>query len=167
MTTSGDAMSLFGDSRYQWRETYFVLFRQSDRPLASQVVQELKRDHGRFEVSNVRKDRHGRLESLTLKCPDDFSAVDISYVSGEEVSEQVEELVRDISRGTLTEEEREKMQLVTRCDARFDIFHFEQVPPEDEEGDDFLDPAALLTVIERLSQLCHGVGIDPQSGSLM
>ena len=160
-------MSLFGDGQYQWRETYFVLFRQSDHPMANQVVEELTRDDGRFHVSNVRADEGGRLESLTLKSPDDFAAMDISFVSGEEVSEQIEELIREISRATLTDEEREKMRRLTRCDARFDIFHFEQIPPDDEEGDEFLDPAALLIVIERLSKLCHGIGVDPQSGSLM
>jgi hypothetical protein len=31
-------MSLFGNGEYQWRETYFVMFRQADRPMANDVV---------------------------------------------------------------------------------------------------------------------------------
>ncbi len=30
-------MSLFADSRYQWRETYFVLFEKKGRPKAADV----------------------------------------------------------------------------------------------------------------------------------
>ena len=160
-------MSLFGDEQYQWRETYFVLFSESDRPLSNQVVDALTRQDGRFQVSNVRSDEEGRLESLTLKSPDDFAAMDISYVSGEEVTEQTDELAREVAKTTLSGEEKQKLRRLTECDARFDIFHFEQVPTDEDEGEEFLDPAALLIVMERLAKLCHGVAIDPQSGSLM
>jgi hypothetical protein len=159
-------MSLFGDDQYQWRETYFVLFREKHRPPAAKVVESLASDDRRFRVSNVRANRAGLLESLTLKSPDDFSAMDVSYVSGEEVSEQVAELSREITKASLTSEEQGKLKRLSECNARFDVFHFEQVPSADDEGE-FLDPAALLIVIERLSRLCHGIGVDPQTGSFM
>jgi hypothetical protein len=157
-------MSLFGDERYQWRETYFILFRNSDRPSAEEVSQALAGDH-RFEVSNVVADSSGRFDTLTLRSPDDFSAMDVSYVSGDEVKEQVRELLGDLAKTTLSEEERTLLDQLGDCDARLDVFHFEQL--QGDEDDDFLDPGALLIVLERLTKLCHGVGIDPQSGSLM
>jgi hypothetical protein len=163
----GDEMSLFGDENYQWRETYFVLFRDSHRPIAKEVAEALTADDGRFQISDVRADEEGRLESLTIKSPDDFAAMDISYVTGEEVAEQIAELTQEFSRTTLDAEEQQKLDSLTECNARFDIFHFEQVASEGGEEDDFLDPAALLIVMERLAQLCQGVSIDPQSGSLM
>ena len=47
--------------------------------------------------------------------------------------------------------------------------HFEEASfvGGDEGDDDPLDPGALLLVMECLAKLCRGVGVDPQSGSLM
>lgn len=161
-------MSLFGDDQFQWRETYFVLFRESDRPKAKDVTKGLSGGDRRFHVRDVREDAQGRLESLTLTSPDDFAAMDISYVTGEEVVEQVEELSRKLMRATLTAEEREKLRRIAKCNSRFDIFHFEQVASDREENEDeLLDPAALLIVMERLRRLCNGVAFDPQSEAFM
>lgn len=159
-------MSLFGNDEYQWRETYFVLFREADRPSTQQVSDALSEDP-RFEVTQIRGDSEGRFESLTLKSPDDFSAMDITLVTGDEVAEQVEELLRDLIKSTLTDEERDKLDELGDCDCRFDIFHFEQVAPGEPEEEEFLDPGGLLIVMERLAELCNGVSVDPQSGSLM
>lgn len=158
-------MSLFGDEQYQWRETYFVLFQEADRPSA-ETVKEAFASESRLETVEVRADAAGRLESLTLLAPDDASAMDITLVTGDEVSEQIEEMLRDLARTTLNEEERDKLDRLGDCDARFDIFHFEQVQnPGDEE--DNLDPGSLLIVLDHLARMCNGIGIDPQSGSLM
>ena len=147
-------MSLFSTDEYQWRETYFVLFASGDRPQADAVSFALAND-GRFEVSDIKGDDQGQLESLTLKSPDDFSAMDISFVSGEEVTEQVEELLRDLANSTLSADEREKLDQLAQCDARFDVFHFEQVQPSNnQEQEEFLDPGGLLIVMEQLAQLC-------------
>ena len=158
-------MSLFGDDQYQWRETYFVLFRNADRPSAESVAEELADD--RTEVVNVRSDESGRLESLTLKAPDDFSAMDLTFVTGDEVREQVDQLLRDLAHTTLDETERGKLDQLGECDARFDVFHFEQVQMYDDAAEEILDPGGLLIVLEKLAGLCQGVGVDPQSGSLM
>jgi len=157
-------MSLFGDEMYQWRETYFVLFREADRPKLERVVDALS--DGRSEISAVRGDEQGRFESITVKSPEDFSGLDITYVTGDEVTEQVEELLRDLVKQTLTDDDRQKLNFIGECDARFDVFHFEEVQSGSEE-EEFLDPGALLLVLERLARLCRGVGIDPQSGSLV
>lgn len=159
-------MSLFGSDEYQWRETYFVLFDARHHPSAEDVVKALTEKDERFKVSDARADEQGRLESLTVRSPDDFSAMDISFVSGEEVTEQIEELTREMSKMTLTDEERAKLKRLSHFNARFDVFHFEEVSQQDED-DGFLDPAALLIVMERLAHLSQGVAIDPQSGLVM
>ena len=38
---------------------------------------------------------------------------------------------------------------------------------EAEEEDEFLDPGSLLIVLEQLAELCHGIAIDPQTGSVV
>ena len=160
-------MSLFGNDHYQWRETYFVLFKDADRPQADAVVKLLSEQDDRFAVSDVNADENGRLESLTLRSPEDSSAMDITYVSGEEVLEQTEEILNALSSSTLTPDDRDKMNFIGECDSRFDIFHFEEVSADGSEEEEILDPGALLLVMEQLAAACHGVGVDPQSGSLM
>jgi len=161
-------VSLFGNDAFQWRETYFVLFRTGDRPLASDLVEAVAADDGRFQISDVREDEDGHLESLTLISPDDFAGMDISYVTGDEVTEQVEELNAEMATASLTAEDRERLATLAGCDARYDVFHFEQMLPLGEgDEEEFLDPGALLIVMEKLAHLCKGIGIDPQSGSVM
>ena len=157
-------MSLFGDDGYQWRETYFVLFRLSDQPSAAEVRESLDSDD-RFEITNVTQDESGKFESLSLKSPDDFSGMDVTFVEGAEVQETVDELLKEFAKTTLTEDERNQLNQLGDCDARLDLYHFEEIHPDDQE--EFLDPGGLLIVLERLIKLCHGVGIDPQSGSFM
>jgi hypothetical protein len=51
--------------------------------------------------------------------------------------------------------------------------HFEhmtasEAPAEsDDEFDEMLDPSALLIVLDALVELTGGVGVDPQSGTLL
>jgi len=158
-------MSLFEDPRYQWRETYFVLFDEQNRPSAKQVESELKQLGSRYEITGIRTDDQDRFESITLLSPSDFAAMDITYISGEEVTEQIAEFGDEIKNATLTEDEIRKVAKLSKCNARFDVFHFEQVV--DEEEDEILDPGALLIVLEQLAGLCNGVCIDPQSGSVL
>ena len=76
-------MSMFEDSRYRWRETYFVLFDAKHRPALKTVVKTLSALNKRFELTNRTADSHGQVESLTLLSPDDFAALDICYTEGE------------------------------------------------------------------------------------
>lgn len=162
-------MSLFENDLYQWRETYFVLFAQATRPQADAVAKSLRQQDSHYEVTDVVANGAGQLESLTLRSPEDSSAMDITFVTGEEVTEQREELLNTLAKSTLGEGDRDKLNFLGECDSRFDIYHFEEasfVGGEDDE-DDPLDPGALLLVMECLAHLCRGVGVDPQSGSLM
>jgi hypothetical protein len=157
-------MSLFGNDRYKWRETYFVLFRREDHPTAEAVANSL--ETGNNKVTNVNGDMEGRFESATVQSSEDFSGMDVTFVAGEEVRDHVKELLNDFAKQTLTSEDEEKLNLLGECDSRFDIFHFEEIDGRAGE-EEFLDPGALLLVIEQIAHLCKGVGIDPQSGSLL
>ncbi len=159
-------MSTFENNDYKWRETYFVLFDSAHRPMLDQVKNRLLKINPRFELVNGESDDVGHFDSITLRSPQDYAAMDISYVSGEEVSDQVDELERDL-KGNIDATERPKLTQLAQCDAKFDILHFEQVNDEAEDEGEMLDPSALLSVMDALIELTKGVGVDPQSGSLM
>ena len=161
-------MSLFENDEYRWRDTYFVLFHVQDRPTLEQTLKAIESLGPRYKLHDVRRDDEGRFESLTLLSPDDFAAMDISYVAGEEVEEQVEALIEATKVDDWTKGEQRKWKALKGCNARFDIYHFEQVVlPDDEEDEGYLDPGALLIVLECLVQICQGIGIDPQSGTVV
>jgi hypothetical protein len=160
-------MALFGNDAYQWRETYFVLLRAVDRPKAEQVLACLKHGSEQYQIADVLADEEGRFESLTLFSPDDFSAMDVTFVTGEEVTEQIDELSREIAKSTLTDEDRKRLSWLQQCDSRLDVYHFENVAAEPDMEEEYLDPGSLIIVLRRLAKLCHGVGVDPQSGMLM
>jgi hypothetical protein len=160
-------MSTFENHDYKWRETYFVLFDSARRPNLEQVKSRLLKINPRFELINGESDEVGHFDSITLRSPQDYAAMDISYVSGEEVSDQVDELERDL-KGNIDVSDRPKLTQLAQCDAKFDILHFEQVSDDEaEEEGEMLDPSALLSVMDALIELTKGVGVDPQSGSLM
>jgi hypothetical protein len=160
-------MSTFENQDYKWRETYFVLFDSARRPMLENVKQQLLKINPRFELTGGEADEAGHFDSITIRSPQDYAAMDISYVSGEEVSDQVDELQRDMKE-SIDPDDRPKLTQLSQCDAKFDILHFEQVSDEDagDEGE-MLDPSALLGVMDTLIELTKGVGVDPQSGSLM
>ena len=157
-------MSLFENDLYQWRETYFVLFQEQHRPTAQQFRNDLEQLGSRYEVKETRADDDGLAESATIYSPYDFAAMDITYLAGEEVTQQVEELLQQLKSSSLSDQEQRQLQRLKKCNARFDVYHFEETTGEEDE---FLDPGALLIVLERLTKICHGVGVDPQSGALM
>ena len=163
-------MSLFENEEYQWRETYFILFQSAKRPSATAVASRLKAMDPRYEVTNIRENEAGQLESLTLFSPDDYAAMDISFVTGEEVSEQTAPLMKELKKNA-DPDELDAIKRIAKCDCRFDVFHFEQLVfvgrTDEEDEDDFMDPGALLMVMEEVAQLCGGVVVDPQANSLL
>jgi hypothetical protein len=160
-------MSLFENANYQWRETYLVLFESTRRPTAERVKTALEELGRQYEIFNVRSDEGGLFDSLTLVSPDDYAAMDVSYVSGEEVTEQTKELINELKQTAATATEINDLKRITGLDARFDIYHFEEIVTGDEEDDEFMDPGCLLQVIEELTRLVDGVGLDPASGALL
>ncbi len=163
-------MSLFEDPRYIWRETYFVVFPRSQRPdhrAARRLLDRLARD---YEVTQERLDAQGRIESFTLKDPSGSSAMDVCYVTGSDVTEQLEEFARDLTSAPISETDAQRLKTLQSCDARFEVFHFERRDLSDSAEDDeeeWLDPAALFDVLRILRQACHGLAIDPQSGTFV
>ena len=163
-------MSLFADSRYQWRETYFVLFQQKHRPSAADAEKALAELGDKIALVDVVADEDGLLESLTVLAHADSAGMDVIYVEGEEVQEQLVELRREWKGQMLASGDKTLLDRMMQCDARLDVFHFEELGDSflDEESDEgILDPATLLLVLSRLAKLCHGISIDPQSGPLI
>jgi len=164
-------MSTFENDQYKWRETYFILFDAAKRPTVAKISKALRGLNARFELDNVAGDDAGAFESLTLRSPQDYAALDISYMEGEEVRQQGAELAEEMRPTAADTEERTKLARLPKCDARLDLLHFEQIvgggDAGEEGGDELLDPSALLNVLDALVKLTGGVGIDPQSGTVM
>ena len=164
-------MSMFEDSRYRWRETYFVLFDAGNRPMLKKVVQTLAKLSDRYEVTNLHADDNGRFESLTLFSPDDFAALDICYTDGAEVQEQTAALLKEMEPAACQVGQQLALNRLRQADGRFDVLHFENISElaegEDDESDEMFDPSALLLVLETLAKLTGGVAVDPQAGTLL
>jgi hypothetical protein len=163
-------MSTFERDDFKWRETYFVLFEAAKRPTLKKVERMLHQLSKRFQLSNARADADGRFESITVTSPDDYAALDISYVSGDEVAEQVATLDQELKGSLADEDERAKLRRLKKCDARLDLLHFEQTTAgaeAEDELDEMLDPSMLLIVLDAVVDLTGGVGVDPQSGTLL
>jgi hypothetical protein len=165
----GDTMSLFERPGYQWRETYFVLFDVARRPQAEPLSAAVAQLNKRFQIEDIRGNESGLFESMTVISPDDFAAMDISCVVGEEVEEQLPLLQDELKANVDSDEERQLVERIGSSTARFDVFHFEQqvADPGDSEEPDFMDPGGVLVVLERLAEICDGVVVDPQSASLL
>ena len=163
-------MSMFENNHYRWRETYLVLFASENQPKLATVEKALRRLDPRYELANASADEAGRFESLSLISHDDFAALDICYVEGEEVREQVVGLVEELQPMACETGSEAQLQQIRRYDARFDVLHFEEMSEslgdEDDVLDEALDPSALLLVMAELARLTAGVAIDPQSGTL-
>lgn len=159
-------MSLFENEKYQYTDTFFVFFRREQLPTAKQIEAALKELGKRYEIEKISL-REDDFESATVLSPQDFSAMDIVLDLNAEVTTQIEQLVEEFRAVTLTGDDREKLQLFKKCDARFDLFHFEQQVSGATEPDAFIDPGGLLILLEKIRELCGGVGLDPQSQMLL
>ena len=71
-------------------------------------------------------------ESLLVQAPEDHSALEISYETGDAVIEQSAALAKQL-KGEAT---AEQLKRLLRADARLDVMHFERVSADDEFGDD-------------------------------
>jgi len=157
-------VGLFGDSRYEYVDTFFVLFKKENRPSSDKLLACLAELGPKYESLDM-KSKDGQLESITVRSPNDRSAMDITYLEGEEVTNQIQEIQAEFLTITLAGDDAQKLKQLSGCDARFDIYHFEQSEPTG--GDEMLDPGGLLIVLETVAKLCDGVGLDPQSQALM
>lgn len=160
-------MSTFENHDYKWRETYIVLFHGERRPTLDKVQKSLAKLNSRFELVNPEADEDGKFQSITIRSPQDFAAMDICFDSGEDVLEQAAELQEEL-KSTTGPDDRPKLAGLSSCDSKFDVLHFEQVNGDtSDDEDEMLDPGALLGVLDVLAELTSGVSVDPQSGSFM
>src|SRR5262245_42131347 len=88
------------DQELEWRDTYFVLFKQTDRPTLTQVEAAITETSKRLKLENLEADEDGMFESVLVQAPQDNAAVEISYERGEAVIEQSAELAKQL-RGEL------------------------------------------------------------------
>ncbi|HLA84835.1 MAG TPA: hypothetical protein VJL29_08575 [Thermoguttaceae bacterium] len=162
-------MSLFEDDRYRWRETYFVQFPAKNRPPLEKVRQALSTLGETLQLADATADSSGRIESVTILAPDDFAAIDVSFLGGQEVLEQAQDLAKDITAAGCDETTNERIKLLRRYDGRFDVLHFERIPDteEQDEPEGMLNPSTLLLVLDCLAQLTEGIAIDPQAGTFI
>lgn len=96
--------------------------------------------------------------------------MDVSFVEGEEVTEQLPELIRELKQNAADDEELALVKQVERADARLDVFHFQQraaAGDSEEDEDAFMDPGGVLKVLTLLGKLCGGVAVDPQAGVIV
>jgi len=161
---------MFEDRQYQWRETYFVLFDPAKRPKLEALKKQLAGQGSRFTLTNCVADKKGLVESLTVLSPDDFAALDISYLAGDEVREEARTLAKELLTPECRGEERAKIERLKQCTGRFDVLHFENVsersdPASEDEG--MFDPSGLLIVLDALVALTDGIAVDPQSGAML
>ncbi|MCG8587168.1 MAG: hypothetical protein MI757_20880 [Pirellulales bacterium] len=161
-------MSLFDNNLYQWRETYFVYFREKDRPSLEIVEKCLKASGQRTRIEDGRADADGKFESITIYAPDSNSAMDVACVADEEVAEACENLITEMT-GEAGIDEPEKLAKLDGCDIRLEVMHFEEMveyPDLDvDEMEEMLEPTALLGVLGALAEACKGVAVDPQTGT--
>jgi len=162
-------MSTFENKNYRWRETYFVLFDAKKRPKLSSVAKAIGALNSRYELVDPSADGKGHIEALTVVSADDYAAMDICYIEGEEVLEQAPDLVKDLKKSAEDAFPDFPLSNILTYDGRFDVLHFERIDEafEEEEGDEMLDPSALLIVLEALAKLTRGVAVDPQSGTVL
>lgn len=157
-----------------WRETYFVLFSTDERPTLAQVERAISEASPRLAVENLQADEDGLFTSALVQAPEDNAAMEISYESGDLVVEQSAQLAKQLRKRI----DGDLLAQLLRADARLDVMHFERLPePSDEFGGDSdddddlmleaLDPASLITVVEALAGLTHGIAVDPAAGEIM
>lgn len=162
-------MSMFENGQYRWRETYFVLFDAAVRPTLKKVEDLVLTLNARFDITNSVADEAGKFESLTLVSPDDFAAMDVCFLQGEEVLEQGILLAEELQSVGCQPDDRETVQRILQSTGRFDVLHFEQIVAsnDNDDLDEMLDPSALLVLLEALEKLVGGLAIDPQGGTMV
>lgn len=163
-------MSLFENSDYKWRETYFVYFASYKLPRLEEAVGRMKTRIPGVQAVESARDTLGRLQAVSLLFPDTPSAVEIIFSEGDEVEQQKSELEELLDE----KPDRKTRKALRNSNARFDILHFERTggerrihdlfEDEAEEIPEDFDPSCMLTLLNQLTGITHGVAIDPQSG---
>lgn len=129
-------MSMFGDDRYCWRETYLVMLDRLNRPEASEAVRRLKKLKSRLDVKDVRSDGDGLLESLVVIAPNDSAAVEVQFREGPDVTAEFAALADELERHDPTGKERKKIARARGFSAKIELLHFEQMEESPQQKRD-------------------------------
>jgi hypothetical protein len=160
------------DDQLEWRDTYFILFKRSQRPTVTQVESSISGASRQLHLEHLEADDDGMFASVLVQAPQDNAALEISYETGDAVIEQSTELARQLK----DEVDAKELAKMLKSDARLDVMLFERVSggswtdPDDNEDEweaSSLDPSSLLDVVLTLAKLTHGVAVDPASGAIM
>jgi len=125
-------MSTFEDDRYQWRETYFVLFDPVKKPFLHEIRKGLDLVFRSLQVHEVTVDEQGRIESLSVASYDDFAAIDLIYQCGEHVVVETNAIAQELLRSGPSKNRKKFERKFEKCkkyQARLDVLHFEQMEP--------------------------------------
>jgi hypothetical protein len=160
-----------GNDQLEWRDTYFILFQQSDRPTLTQVEAAITESSRKLRLENLEADEEGMFESVLVQAPQDNAALEISYETGDAVIAQSADLAKQLK----DDLKAKQLQRMLKADARLDVMLFERVRDEEFSGDEddeewqagSLDPASLLNVVDALAKLTGGLPIDPASGAIL
>jgi hypothetical protein len=157
------------EDQLEWRDTYFVLFQQADRPTLTQVEAAITESSRRLKLEHLEADEDGMFESVLVQAPQDNAALEISYERGDAVIQQSAELAKQLK----DELGPKQLKRILKADARLDVMLFERVHQAEIDGEDddweggSLDPSSLLNVVGALAKLTHGIPIDPASGAVL
>lgn len=161
-------MSESENDQFSWRDTYFVWFTSSRRPTMAEVEKVLRSLPDKYGVEHPEQDEAGRFDSITLQSPLDHAVLEVSYLEGPDIREQAQTLAEELK--AAGDCEPAQLHRLAQCDARFDVMQFERLETGDDDEDledEMFDPSALLVVMQALTKLVGGIGVDPQSGLMV
>ena len=122
-------MSTFDDDRYQWRETYFVLFDPAKKPLLHDIRTALDSMFRSLHVRESLADEQGRIESLSVASYDDLAATDLVYQCGDHVVAETNAVTEAMLLSKVSPKNRAKIEKAGKCRAKLEVLHFEQMEP--------------------------------------
>lgn len=157
--------------QFAWRDTYFVWFMASRRPTLKDLQKTLAALPDHYELQHPEADDKGYIESITVLSTMDRAALEISYLTGDDIQSEAEASAEEMKNAGDSDPKR--LNRLAMCDARFEVIQFERVDEsnvgddEDEDLGEGFDPSMLLIVVNALTKLVEGTGVDPQSGLIV
>ncbi|QDT00139.1 hypothetical protein [Adhaeretor mobilis] len=109
-----------------WRETYFIVFPEHERPTLDAVEHMLGDASKRFQLKNLSADDQGLFQSVLVESDDDHAAVEVSFEIGEAVVEQNLEFAKQMQDHVPADQ----LQQLMLADARLEVAHFERCAAE-------------------------------------
>ena len=152
-----------------------MLFDSGKRPTLRHVEKVLHGLSDRFQLTGGMADEDGRFESLDLLAPDDYAALSTSATSrAKKCWSRPPALAKELKRVGRRPRTDGPGGRLAKCDARFDMLHFEEMTAatagRNGRGRRIrrdARPRRCCIVLDALAELTKGIGVDPQSGTLV